>query len=361
MAPLTPDGTSPFPRAAAEAPVIVRLHRGLGNKLFQFAAGHTLATRLGAPLHAVAGTGNELVQVVLGDAWQPATDRELWRCGIARPVPDPPSLLDPVVRSAARVRRVMSRADCAVRHRPPRRFEPLTPHTYDPVFEQLRAPCYLIGYFQHRAYWEDAIDDVTAVARPALGLASPSDGRARSSRAPIVGVHVRRADFIDAGWALGPAYYRRALDRLGDLARPTLRLVGDDPAFLADLARRLQAAGHDVEPPLDTGSATAAAPARDPMISDLVRLAECDHLVLSNSTFAWWGAALGDPPAGTATERRVLLPATWTSGHATDVVLRPGWETVPAGTDPTARGFDVYEPARSFDEWWSLGAPADRP
>ena len=327
--------------------MIVRLHRGLGNKLFQFAAGRTLADRLDAPLHTVAGTGNHLVERLLGAAWQPATDRELWRCGMARPVPERPSVIDPVVRTAARVRRLLGRADRAVRDRPPRRFEVPEPHRYDPTFERLTAPCYLLGYFQHRAYWEDVVDEVTALVRPALGLGPPPSTPAAN---PIVGVHVRRDDFITMGWALGPAYYHRALDRLSDLPRPTLRLIGDDPVFLADLARRLVDAGHEVEAFDDE----PGDPGESPLVTDLVRLAECDHLVLSNSTFAWWGAALGDPPAGSGTGRRVLAPSTWTSGEGTEVMLRPGWELVPAGTDPAARGSRVYERAPTFAEWWSV-------
>ncbi len=51
---------------------------------------------------------------------------------------------------------------------------------------------------------------------------------------------------------------------------------------------------------------SALASGRDP-ITQLGLLSECDHAVPSNSTFAMWGASLGDRRGGP--ERAVIAPA----------------------------------------------------
>jgi hypothetical protein len=45
-------------------------------------------------------------------------------------------------------------------------------------------------------------------------------------------------------------------------------------------------------------------------------MSECDHAILANSSFAWWGAWIGDQRG--ERERSVIAPAGWGP-------QRPGW------------------------------------
>ena len=53
-------------------------------------------------------------------------------------------------------------------------------------------------------------------------------------------------------------------------------------------------------------------------IPQLSMIADCDHSIMANSTFAWWGAWLGDQRharKGTADGRVVIVPDTYFLGE----------------------------------------------
>jgi hypothetical protein len=318
----------------AEPAVIIRTHRGIGNQLFQFAAGFALARRLDAPIrYDIGQTAESRLRPCLGERWSAASTRELWRCGMVR--------RPPLLAQASRVRRPVSRVVRGALALPPRRFEPATPDRYDPGFERLTAPCYLIGYFQHQGYWADMIDPLTAMIGDGLGIAPTT------ATSGVVGLHVRRGDYLDEGWTLSPAYYRNALQAITDqIDRPVLRVFGDDDAFVHDFEAELERDGHVVD--RDRGSARHA----DPSLDDLIRLAECDHLVISNSSYAWWGAALGDR-LHRGRSRLVILPTEWLDGRDSAVLCRPDWQQVACSDDEQpASNRPPDRDSVAFSDWW---------
>lgn len=129
-------------------------------------------------------------------------------------------------------------------------------------------------------------------------------------------IHIRRGDYLTWGnkelgydLALPEEYYFTALKQL-DLKDKNIILVGDDPLF-AKATFKLPGAFYS------EGQSE---------IFDFQLLTQADYLILSNSTFAWWGAYLNP------TVKRVYSPLYWLgfkSGHEwpADITL-PSWETV---------------------------------
>lgn len=115
----------------------------------------------------------------------------------------------------------------------------------------------------------------------------------------LVGVHVRRGDYfkprlVDSVVHLSPAWYAAAAGELVKRHGPLeFVVVSDDPAWCR---RHLQLPG-------ETSIASADHP-EDPL-EDLALLSRCDHHIIANSTFSWWGARLA-PSAGT-----VVAPTEW--------------------------------------------------
>jgi hypothetical protein len=135
-------------------------------------------------------------------------------------------------------------------------------------------------------------------------------------------VHVRRGDYVELEkegfWNLGADYYRPALQRIrGSAARggagsQRIFLITDDPAWCSTQPWLAQ---EGVEGTEETDELNALA---------LMSMC-CGGAVIANSTFSWWGAWLGAAGAAAPVvypslwyqdRRPELFPADWICGAA---------------------------------------------
>ena len=184
----------------------------------------------------------------------------------------------------------------------------------------------LEGYFQSWRYFSEIADPLRGQIR---NLRSPStwyeEMLAELSEEAWVGVHIRRGDYATAQYrdTFGPVsleYIARGLNFLRAIQGPMKSVIfTDDPD---NVRRELRASGVEaladavIEPPVNS----------DPLESMLL-LSQATHLVLSNSSFSWWAAFLGDKP-----DRLVVAPRPWFLGldHDTRDLLMPNWLTLEA-------------------------------
>lgn len=289
--------------------VVVELQGRLGNQLFQFASGHGIARRRAARLRFAAWrvpTADLRLPELIGDRYHEATTGELLRVGAC---PDSVALA-PLVRSGAwRVTRGARR----LRGRtPPSLVVWDDTGRFRPEAFALDLPARLVGHLQSERYFAEVADEVRAAIRlpepPAVG---------RADR-PRVAVSFRRGDYNSLGWALPLDYYDRAMRLVAERVGPaTVVCFGDDAAFVELVGERLAEFGDVVD---------AVAIDADP-VAQLALMAGCDHHVIANSSFAWWGAWLGDGAAGS--DRLVVAPAEFAGGGDR---LPARWTTVPTGT-----------------------------
>jgi hypothetical protein len=121
----------------------------------------------------------------------------------------------------------------------------------------------------------------------------------RRTGRPLVGVHVRRGDYlkrriVDSVVHLSPSWYSAAAERLAERhGELEYVVVSDDPAWCRETLRL----------PGTTAIASLDHP-KDPL-EDLALLSRCDHHIIANSTFSWWGARLA-PIGGD-----VVAPTCW--------------------------------------------------
>ncbi len=156
------------------------------------------------------------------------------------------------------------------------------------------------GYFQEPKYLEHIqeygyLNHLIAVSPSAWFKEALT--RAGSSR--TVGMHVRRGDTLtipDHG-VLSIDYYKSALLLLTEeeLRRPIL-VFCDEPELLkkefSELAKFADL--EFVSPPEDSSP-----------IESIILMSLCSTLIVSNSTFSWWAASVGE------TSRRVICPDAW--------------------------------------------------
>lgn len=273
----------------------VRLKGGLGNQLFQFAAAASVggfanvrAIHLRTtPQLDLASTVENLVvpwsfldRLRLGDVYANAKG---WRRAFGL-------LLRPVRRRAAR-RTETAGTDVAAAFEPPRLAG--------------TRPLVLDGYFQHPAWFGTVEEELLA----RLAAAAPP----RTSPDPITTLHVRAGDYQQLGWMLDWSYYQRALQHLGVPSR--LRVVADDEAVGQEIARRCESEGWEI---VGSPGGTAA-------IDDFWALSAAERLIMSNSSFCWWAARLGDHRwSDSRGARLVVAPEHWVLGHG-QVLLHSTW------------------------------------
>lgn len=285
--------------------IYARLHGGLGNQLFQYAAGRALALRHGT--------------VLALDPRDALRKREIFHPALhhfavvhAGNVPLPPGRDRPLAYAAWRY----------LGGRP--RFLRERGLGFNPGVVTAPDDTYLHGYFQSERYFADH----AARIREELRIVTPPSEENRRWLDRIgetgcpVSLHVRRGDYVAdpkgerTHGTCGPGYYAAALERIAGAAKTdlTVHVFSDDPAWAAahlKLAHETRVVGHN---------------GPEMHYEDLRLMAACRHHVIANSTFSWWGGWLDPRP-----DAMVAAPATWFAdpAMANPDILPDTWVRVP--------------------------------
>jgi hypothetical protein len=289
--------------------VIVELQGRLGNQLFQYASGLGVSRRLGATLRfrsdRVAPDDLALPRLV---EYREVTPEELRTVGHRTDV-------SAVARLEHRALLQGTRAARRVQRRtPPTIAIWERPGVYRPWVFDSDLPVYVQGHLQSERYFEAVADEVAAGIRFPAGLATlPSDV------GTTLALSFRRGDYNSLGWALPLEYYDEAVALVTARTKvDTIVLFGDDSAFLQLAVERYARFARVID-------AVTLGP--DP-VTQLRLLSSCDHCVIANSSFAWWGAWLGDHRRAND-ERVVVSPAEYGEGNDR---LPARWTTLVTGT-----------------------------
>lgn len=294
------------PRSGA---VSVRLEGGLGNQLFQYAAGRAHALRTGAKL--VLDLSWYVDQAVRPFA---LSGLDLQVEGIVVSPPGPFGLNRLIDRAARRLGLEPLLAGSVFRE---------AAFAYDSRFEKLPASAVLRGYFQSWRYFADVSVQIGREVFPerprSFAVADLCD---EVESLNSIAVHIRRGDYVDSEVAsrhhgtCSPGYYKAAIDAAGTGdAAARCYVFSDDPAWCRE---------H-----LDLGSPTTwvSEISRGAALDDFAVMARCRHFVVANSSFSWWAAWLGRHP-----DKRVCAPARWF--QAVDIDTRdlcpPEWIRIAA-------------------------------
>lgn len=291
--------------------IISQIIGGLGNQMFQYAAGRSLSLQRGQPLHLdIAGfidhelhQGFEL-QRVLDCPVEIASKTEI--CNILG------------WQSPAPIRRLAALPGMAI-------FRPkellVEPHFhYWPEIGQASQNCYLVGYWQSEKYFSA----VAPVIRADFTFRNPLAERNAELAEQIgsvtaVSLHVRRGDYAHHPKTLAMHglcsldYYSAAIRHISrSLARPYFFIFSDDVLWVKD---NLQI---DFPCQYVTHNQGAAS------YNDMHLMSLCKHHIIANSSFSWWAAWLNPDP-----DKIVIAPKKWfaTSLNTSDL-LPTSWVTL---------------------------------
>lgn len=297
--------------------IITRLTGGLGNQMFQYAAGLALAER-----------HRTVCKLDLDWYNDPAPRRPHERYGLGCfNISEALATVTEVERTRGfALTRTERWATTAIRHlrlnrwsrslqsRPGLRYE--GGHRYNPAFAEWPADTYLHGMWQSEKYFAS----VAPLVRAQFSFRYPLSARAAEWASRIratpdaVAVHIRRGDYLNNPVyhrEIGPLdrdYYQAAVHQVKQrFPHAVLFLFSDDIAsvaaeFKADLP--VVFVGHE-------------AALEDWDTLHLMTL--CQHAIIANSTFSWWGAYLQTP----GRDHLVIAPTPWFadgSRDGTDIV-----------------------------------------
>jgi hypothetical protein len=295
-----------------ESMVTVAIYGGLGNQLFQYSIGRSLAQRNGCRLQLDTrhfdnntafryGLGNFNIDAVVG------TSRTL-----------PPTKQDRLEYWKWRY--------FSNRHRMIREQG----LGFDSRVLEQAGSVYLRGYWQSDKYFAE----IANLIRSELTLIDPPTGQnaemldqIRSS--PSIALHVRRGDYVSNPQAnkfhgtCHPEYFRRGVQQVASRIKsdPTIYVFSDD----YDWAQRNIHTDYQMVFVHHNDGYSAH--------EDLRLMSTCQHQVISNSTFSWWAAWLNPNP-----HKQVIAPAQWFADPKArnDDLIPPNWDRLD-NTQPAAK------------------------
>lgn len=300
--------------------ILLQQKSGLGNQLFQYAAGLYFAGRHAATLEIIRESEERAV------SFGHPRPFLLSKFCITAPVRQR-SGWDRLLCSTASFKRFVAVPARAISGT----------HLYKPDFRSdwLFVPelpvtsakkTYIDGYFQAHQYAqsnESRLRSEFALRDAPAGKNLETMEQIRACKV-AVSLHVRRGDYttIYGGRdALPVTYYQNAIEEIHRaFSEPTFFVFSDDIVFCRE---NLPAGPRYVF--VDHNSQTEAH-------EDLRLMSSCRHHIMANSSFSWWGAWLNPNP-----DKIVLVPDRWLDPNVphTDL-LPPSWRRIPAAFPPPA-------------------------
>lgn len=291
--------------------IISSIIGGLGNQMFQYAAGRALSLRLSAPLRLdVSGfsgyglhQGFELSGVFACNA-EIATEEEVrdllgWR--------------------AFRVaRKILFRPSLAMLHGTSLIVEPH--FHYWPGIKRVPHNTYLAGYWQSEKYFSDVSETIRADFSFRHPLSNQNaDLAGRIGQAMAVSLHIRRGDYLSdpktyaAHGLCSLEYYRAAVLHVADHVEfPEFFVFSDDIAWAK--------ANLEMDFPCRYVNHNQGTESHN----DMRLMSLCKHHIIANSSFSWWGAWLNPCP-----DKIVIAPRRWfANDNDVEDLFPAGWVTL---------------------------------
>ncbi len=286
--------------------IIARLMGGLGNQMFQYAAGKRLAMARGVELKLDTGFYGRF------DSRSYALDAFAISEEIA-------------IRSEIRHLRYggkpwwrlqTNKGRRAAKEHSPSHIKEKHFH-FDESILNLGEEAYLDGYWQSERYFADVSGEIRNLFTP-VSVCERARGMAdRINSSQSVSLHVRRGDYVEDDKAskvfhsLPIDYFMRAVDQLEKSVETfKIYLFSDDlPWAQENIARDFDTI------PVNIGRELSPA-------EDMWLMSQCDHNIITNSSFSWWGGWLNSNVGKT-----VIAPLNWFRSEKYDTVdlIPPAW------------------------------------
>jgi hypothetical protein len=181
------------------------------------------------------------------------------------------------------------------------------------------------SHFQHRSWFDRSLASVLNQIESAT-----HDARAKLPTFDLC-VSLRRSDYVAYGCDLSFDYYLRSLEMMSDRAIESVVVTSDDQLAARTFCGYLETKGYEARPSIDVRAVVdSGTDPIDPVLRDFCVITNSQNLIMSNSTFCWWAAKLGDVAADASSDRVVTYPRGWLEfqDDSSDGLVRPEWTVV---------------------------------
>lgn len=159
---------------------------------------------------------------------------------------------------------------------------------FDPKFFELPSDAYLIGYFQSERYFKPIEKTIREEFTFKIPPSVPNEHLLKQiDETQSVSLHVRRGDYIldprinQHHGVCGLSYYKQAIREMESWVRsPHFYIFSDDIPWVKanlDIGKNVTYISHNQG---------------DKSYEDLRLMSRCRHHIIANSSFSWWGAWL---------------------------------------------------------------------
>lgn len=277
--------------------IIVQLQGGVGNQMFQYAAGRALSIRIGTELKIDLSF---LKNGILGENVD-YRNYGLDAFCISESIISDEELNRFIVRS-----KFISKLKLAWFNRKSGYLLPISKiiyqkgHGYYSEFNLLSNNSYLIGYWQNTRFFEGFEEQIREDFKfRHLPNQGNLDLLGKIQKCESVAVHIRRGDFKNLP-VLGTtdiSYYKKAIEYfIKKLNKPVLFFFSDEMNWVKDNFYPLNISCSIQYVDINSSAGNAS--------EDLRLMSNCKHNIIGNSTFGWWGAWLNLNP-----DKIVIAPA----------------------------------------------------
>jgi Glycosyl transferase family 11 len=264
--------------------IIVRLQGGLGNQLFQYAAGKALATQLDKPfkLETITSIQKDKRRVIalhdVQTTFELASTKEV----------------NEFVRFPSLYRHPISlfKMGKNIYHEPHFHF--------DQNFFKVNDPVFLDGFWQSPLYFKD-IETIIRndfVIKPGLIKNVIEKGKELEGK-PSIAVHIRRGDFLNPKISayhgvMSAFYFEKAVGLIREKVPDAfVYFFSDDIGWVKQNLS------------VDRNTEFVSSPNQS-AIEDFYLMTKCRHNIIANSSFSWWPAWLNTNP-----DKIVVAPKKW--------------------------------------------------
>jgi len=278
--------------------IIVQLKGGLGNQMFQYAAGRALARQKNTILKIDL---SYLSNGVLGE------NVAYRKYGLNRFHIVENIITDEELKSFIRKSRIFSKSKITWLNRKLSYRIPLSTiinqngHGYDPMFFTQSKNSFLVGYWQSAEFFRGSEE----IIRKDFRFKDIPDSANKELFKAIgecesVAVHIRRGDFknLPVLGMTGTGYYLKAISYLVErISNPVLYFFSDEMNWVKENFNSVFTGIPKNFAEVNNSAGSEA--------DDLRLMSNCKHNIIGNSTFGWWGAWLNSNP-----EKIVIAPET---------------------------------------------------